>query len=83
MAEENLTWGDRRIQGVLANGGYHIDKITVRNILRRYHVDTERNHQGLGDQLIASEPDIGGQDGRVARRERLGGVLSYSHREAA
>src|SRR5919206_2339711 len=37
MAEENPTWGYRRIQGALANLGYHIDKITVRNILRRHH----------------------------------------------
>ena len=36
-AEENPTWGYRRIQGALANLGYHIDKITVRNILRRHH----------------------------------------------
>src|SRR5215475_9391024 len=34
MAEENPTWGYRRIQGALANLGYHIDKITVRNMLR-------------------------------------------------
>ena len=37
MAEENPTWGYRRIQGALANLGHHIDKITVRNILRRHH----------------------------------------------
>jgi putative transposase len=37
MAEENATWGYRRIQGALANLGYAIDKITVRNILRRHH----------------------------------------------
>jgi hypothetical protein len=37
MAEENPTWGYRLIQGALANLGYHIDKITVRNILRRHH----------------------------------------------
>ena len=35
MAEENPTWGYRRIQGALANLGHQIDKITVRNILRR------------------------------------------------
>src|SRR5215471_13740725 len=40
MAEENPTWGYRRIQGALANLGYHIDKITVRNILRRHHTAT-------------------------------------------
>src|SRR5919202_2050330 len=32
MAEENPTWGYRRIQGALANLGHRIDKITVRNI---------------------------------------------------
>ena len=39
MAEENRTWGYRRIQGALANLGHPIDKITVRNILRRHHMD--------------------------------------------
>jgi hypothetical protein len=33
MAQENATWGFRRIQGALANVSHHIDKITVRNIL--------------------------------------------------
>jgi putative transposase len=39
MAEENTTWGYRRIQGALANLGYRIDKLTVRNILRRHHLE--------------------------------------------
>ena len=39
MAEENPTWGYRRIQGALANLGHHIDKLTVRNILRRHHME--------------------------------------------
>ena len=39
MAEENQTWGYRRIQGALANLGHHIDKLTVRNILRRHHLE--------------------------------------------
>jgi transposase InsO family protein len=37
MADENATWGYRRIQGALANLGHHIDKLMVRNILRRHH----------------------------------------------
>ena len=39
MTEENTTWGYRRIQGALANLGYRIDKLTVRNILRRHHLE--------------------------------------------
>jgi putative transposase len=39
MAYENPTWGYRRIQGALANLGHAIDKITVRNILRRHQMD--------------------------------------------
>ena len=42
----------------------------------------ERNHQGLDNQLIVRE-DVGGQTGPVVRRKRLGGLLSYYHREAA
>jgi transposase InsO family protein len=38
MAEANPAWGYRRIQSALANLGHHIDKSTVRNILRRHHI---------------------------------------------
>lgn len=49
MAEENPTWGYRRIQGALANLGHHIDKITVRNILRRHLMDPapKRSETGM------------------------------------
>ena len=50
MAEENLTWGYRRIQGALMNLGHHIDKLTVRNILRRHHLEPapQRRKGGMG-----------------------------------
>ena len=50
MAEENATWGYRRIQGVLANLGQIIDPITVRNILRRHHMEPapQRRKAGMG-----------------------------------
>jgi len=50
MAEENPTWGYRRIQGALANLGHKIDKLTVRNILRRHHVEPapQRRKGGMG-----------------------------------
>src|SRR5216683_2928600 len=50
MAEENPTWGYRRIQGALANLGHQIDKLTVRNILRRHHMEPapQRRKGGMG-----------------------------------
>jgi transposase InsO family protein len=53
----------------------------IRQYLAHYH--TERNHQGLANQLITPEPDLGSHSGQVRRRDRLGGLLSYYHREAA
>jgi putative transposase len=47
------------------------------------HYHTERNHQGLDNRRIAPEGAVGGQTGHVVRRERLGGLLSSYHREAA
>jgi len=48
MAEENPSWGYKRIQGALANLGHHIDKITVRNILRRHHIDPAPKRRQTG-----------------------------------
>ncbi len=45
------------------------------------HYHRERAHQGLGNQLIEGVPER--ESGRVARRERLGGLLSHYYREAA
>jgi transposase InsO family protein len=54
---------------------------TIQQYLAHYH--HERNHQGLDNQLITQEGAVGLQTGHVVRRERLGGLLSYYHREAA
>jgi putative transposase len=45
------------------------------------HYHRERNHQGLGNELIDG---VGVQphNGRVRRRERVGGLLSYYYRAA-
>jgi putative transposase len=47
------------------------------------HYHTERNHQGLDNQLIARKGDVGCCTDPVVRRERLGVLLSYYYREAA
>jgi putative transposase len=56
---------------------YHV----IHQYLAHYH--TERNHQGLDNQLITPEPAVGRTIGAVKRRDRLGGLLSYYYREAA
>lgn len=47
------------------------------------HYRMERNHQGLANQLITPEPDLGSHSGQVKRRDRLGGLLRYYYRDVA
>ena len=46
-----------------------------------YH--SERNHQGLRNQLISPEAGHLGSVGELQRRQRLGGMLNYYYRAAA
>ncbi len=41
------------------------------------HYHTERNHQGLGNELITPLPPTAKDTSPVKCRERLGGVLKY------
>jgi hypothetical protein len=45
-----------------------------------YHV--ERNHQGLGNELIDDRCNSTNMSGEIERHERLGGVLNYYRRAA-
>ena len=47
------------------------------------HYHRERNHQGLGNQLIEPTANVGVVVGRIECRERLGGMLKYYDRRAA
>ena len=53
----------------------------VAEFIEHYH--RERNHQGLGNQLIVPRPARAIDDERILSRERLGGLLKYYHRPAA
>jgi len=58
----------------------------LRHVLTQYveHYHRERNHQGLGNQLIEALPaNTSAGEGTVRRRQRLGGVLNYYDRDAA
>lgn len=47
------------------------------------HYHHERNHQGLENRLLRPLAAHRGVNAAVRRRERLGGMLSYYHRQAA
>ena len=48
-----------------------------------FHYHAERHHQGLENELIEPDETAGRMEGRIACRERLGGLLNYYHWEAA
>jgi len=53
----------------------------VTHYLTHYH--SERNHQGRGNRFQIPSRLMNNPGLPVKRRERLGGMLSYYHREAA
>jgi putative transposase len=62
-----ILFGERRLRHV------------VDQFVAHYH--GERNHQGLGNELIARQSDQNGGT-HLCCRERLGGLLRYYHRAA-
>ena len=53
----------------------------LREFLVHYH--TGRNHQGIGNVLIAPEKLVADPEVPIQYRGRLGGVLKYYYRKAA
>jgi putative transposase len=62
-----------------------VGEASLRRAVREFadHYHHERNHQGLGNQLIVPLAEQENHDGDIACRERLGGLLKYYHRPAA
>jgi hypothetical protein len=60
-------------------------RLAISEFVEYYHL--ERNHQGLHNRLITAVASPANQNidpvAPVARRERLGGILSYYYRPAA
>src|SRR5512133_1169487 len=66
---------------IIPLGERHLRR-TIASHIDHYHM--ERNHQGLGNRLIeASAENTNGAQGRVRRREMLGGLLNFYYRDAA
>ena len=57
----------------------------LRRAVREYalHYHTERNHQGLNNELITRSGTTAAAAGPVKCHERLGGLLRHYYREAA
>ncbi len=60
FARENPTWGYDRIQGALANLGYHISDQTVGNILKEHGIEPtpDRKQQSTWKTFIKSHWDV-------------------------
>jgi len=58
---------------VIPFGERHLRR-TIAEFVEHYH--RERNHQGLENELIEGGPAVE-HDGRIRRRQRLGGLLNY------
>ena len=63
---------------VIPLGERHL-RHTIAEFVAHYHL--ERSHQGIGNELIQSLRRADGQ-GRVRRRQRIGGMLNYYYRAA-
>ena len=59
---------------------------SLRHVLGEYltHDHEERPHQGKGNVILfpSAQAELG-SEGTIECRERLGGLLKYSHRKAA
>jgi transposase InsO family protein len=75
----------RSIKGECLNRMIFVSAASLRHAIGQYlsHYHGERNHQGLGNRLLIPSRVMGNPGVPVKRRERLGGMLSYYHREAA
>mgnify|MGYP002382296263 CR=1 FL=1 len=74
----NSSFGDAAILALL------IGQVSLRRAVDEFmsHYHLERNHQGLGNQLIREWARNARTDGPVQRRQRLGGMLSFYYKAA-
>ena len=60
MAEENRTWGYRRIQGAISNLGYKIARSTIADILRRHGIEPapQRNRKTTWKEFLTQHWEL-------------------------
>ncbi len=60
---------------IIPLGEKHL-RLAIREYMEHYHA--ERNHQGLDSRIIIADDSVGGSDGDIKNRSRLGGFLNYN-----
>jgi hypothetical protein len=75
----------RSIKEECLNRMIFFGQTSLRHAIRQFmaHYHEERNHQGLENRLLRPLCAVREPHAPVKRRQRLGGMLSYYHREAA
>jgi putative transposase len=73
MATENPTWGYTRIQGALENVGHHVERSTIRRILKVAGLPPVPERPTSWQTFVTR---------RVRRSPRLGGLLNFYQRAA-
>ena len=75
----------RSIKEECLNRMIFVGQASLRHAITQYltHYHCERNHQGLENRLLKPFCMVGEPHTPVKRRKRLGGMLSYYHREPA
>ena len=75
----------RSIKEECLNRMIFVGRASLQHAATQYltHYHGERNHQGIDNRLLKPCRTVGEAHTPVKRRERLGGMPSYYHREAA
>lgn len=73
-------FGHHSLRYIVRLGERHL-RAVVHDFVEHYRA--ERNHRGLGKVILFPSRDAASPLGRIGRRERLGGVLSFYERKGA
>ncbi|MEZ6049308.1 MAG: integrase core domain-containing protein [Planctomycetaceae bacterium] len=75
----------RSLKSECLNRLIFLGQYSLERALKEYvsHYHHERNHQGLDNQLVEPDDEVGDIAGKIECRERLGGELNYYYRDAA
>ena len=75
----------RTIKSECLNRMIFFGEKSLRRALKEFteHYHSERNHQGIGNEIIAPAVEVGHTNGNIQCAERLGGMLKYYYRDAA